>query len=121
MKKTALYDKHVALGAKMVPFAGYEMPVQYQGLLEETKACRKGVGLFDVSHMGQFSIRGTNALDEVQKLVTNDLSKLQIGQAQYNMLCNDEGGVIDDLVIYRRGQEHIYICVNASNREADFA
>jgi aminomethyltransferase len=121
LKKTPLYSNHLKLKARMVPFAGYEMPVQYQGLLDEAKACRKAVGLFDVSHMGQFSIRGEKALEEVQKLVTNDLSKLQIGQAQYNMLCNEQGGVIDDLVIYRRAGDHIYICVNASNRTVDFS
>lgn len=122
LKTTPLHETHIALGAKMVPFAGYDMPVQYPtGVLEETKACRQHIGLFDVSHMGQFSIKGKNALLEVQKLVTNDLSKLEIGQAQYNMLCNEKGGVIDDLVIYRRALDHIYICVNAANREADFS
>ncbi len=121
LKRTPLYSSHLELKARMVPFAGYDMPVQYVGLLEETRACRKDIGLFDVSHMGQFSIQGKAALEEVQKLVTNDLSKIQIGQAQYNMLCNEAGGVIDDLVIYRRGEEHIYICVNASNRDTDFA
>jgi aminomethyltransferase len=119
LKRTPLYDNHIQLKARMVPFADYEMPVQYQGVLEETKGCRSKVGLFDVSHMGQFSIRGASALEEVQKLVTNDLSKIQIGQAQYNMLCNENGGVIDDLVVYRRSLDHIYICVNASNRETD--
>ena len=122
LNTTPLHETHLALGAKMVPFAGYDMPVQYPtGVLEEAKACRQHIGLFDVSHMGQFSIRGKNALLEVQKLVTNDLSKLEIGQAQYNMLCNDKGGVIDDLVIYRRTLDHVYICVNAANRKADFS
>jgi len=118
--KTPLHRCHLQLGARMVPFAGYEMPVQYTGLLDEAKAVRAKAGLFDVSHMGQFSIRGKNSLAEVQKLVTNDLSKLKLGQAQYNMLCNENGGVIDDLVIYRRGEEETFICVNASNRKADF-
>ena len=103
----------------MVPFAGYEMPVQYTSVLDETKRVRQACGLFDVSHMGQFSIRGKRSLEEVQRLVTNDLSKLEIGQAQYNMLCNPQGGVIDDLVIYRRSEEETFICVNASNRSAD--
>lgn len=120
LKRTPLYNNHLALKGRMVEFAGYEMPVQYIGLLEETKACRKDVGLFDVSHMGQFSVRGKSSLTELQRLVTNDLSKLQIGQAQYTMLCNEAGGVIDDLVIYWRGEDNFYICVNASNREADF-
>ncbi len=105
----------------MVPFAGYDMPVQYTSVLEETKAVRRDAGLFDVSHMGQFSIKGKRALDEVQRLVSNDLTKIAIGQAQYNMLCNEEGGVIDDLVIYRRSEAEIYICVNASNRAKDLA
>jgi len=96
------------------------MPVQYKGLIEETLRCRDGVGLFDVSHMGQFSLRGKDSLAAVQKLVTNDLSKLSVGQAQYNMLCNPDGGVIDDLIVYRRAEDHTYICVNASNRQADW-
>ncbi len=104
----------------MVPFAGYEMPVQYTSVLDETMSVRSDAGLFDVSHMGQFSVRGKNALAAVNSLVTNDLTKIAVGQAQYNMLCNDHGGVIDDLVVYRLGEEEIYICVNASNRKADF-
>lgn len=96
------------------------MPVQYTGLLEEAKMVRAVGGLFDVSHMGQFSVKGKNSLMEVQKLVTNDLSKLALGQAQYNMLCKPDGGVIDDLIVYRRTEDHTYICVNASNRHADF-
>lgn len=105
----------------MVPFAGYSMPVQYTSVLDEARAVRSHCGLFDVSHMGQFSVRGKNSLAAVQKLVTNDLSKLSLGQAQYNMLCNEAGGVIDDLVVYRRSEDETYICVNASNRAADFA
>jgi len=118
--KTPLYKCHLQLGARMVPFAGYDMPVQYSGLLEEAKAVRAAAGLFDVSHMGQFSVRGKGSLEAVQKLVTNDLSKLKLGQAQYNMLCNEKGGVIDDLVVYRRQEDETYICVNASNRATDF-
>ena len=120
LSKTPLHRCHLQLGARMVPFAGYEMPVQYSSVLDEAKRVRQACGLFDVSHMGQFSIRGKNSLAEVQKLVTNDLRKLEIGQAQYNMLCNPEGGVIDDLVIYRRSEEETFICVNASNRKADY-
>ncbi len=120
LHKTPLHRCHLQLGARMVPFAGYDMPVQYSGLLEETKAVRTNCGLFDVSHMGQFSVHGKNSLEAVMKLVTNDLTKLGIGQAQYNMLCNERGGVIDDLVVYRRGEDWTYICVNASNRAADF-
>lgn len=118
--KTPLYQNHLDLKARMVPFAGYEMPVQYSGLLSEVEACRKAIGLFDVSHMGQFRLVGKNPLQALQKLVTNDLSKIQLGQAQYNMLCNPEGGVIDDLIIYRQKEEETYICVNASNRKTDF-
>jgi aminomethyltransferase len=118
--KTPLYSYHLKLGAKMVPFAGYEMPVQYSGILLETQRVRETAGLFDVSHMGQFSLRGKHALEDLQKLVTNDLSRIQMHQAQYNMLCNERGGVIDDLVIYRRSETEVYICVNASNRQVDF-
>jgi aminomethyltransferase len=120
LQTTPLHRHHIQLGARMVPFAGYEMPVQYSGLLEEAKAVRSAAGLFDVSHMGQFAVRGNNPLEEIQKLVTNDLSRLQMGQAQYNMLCNEKGGVIDDLVVYRRSEKETYICVNASNRKADY-
>ncbi len=120
LSKTPLHHCHLQLGARMVPFAGYEMPVQYTSVLEETKAVRQHAGLFDVSHMGQFSVHGKNALQAVMGLVTNDLSKLGLGQAQYNMLCNDKGGVIDDLVVYRRADDWAYLCVNASNRALDF-
>ena len=96
----------------MVPFAGYEMPVQYTSVLEETKAVRETCGLFDVSHMGQFSVHGKGALEAVMKLVTNDLTKLGMGQAQYNMLCNEKGGVIDDLVVYRRADDWTYKLVS---------
>jgi len=120
LSKTPLHRCHLQLGARMVPFAGYSMPVQYTGVLEETKAVRENCGLFDVSHMGQFSLHGKNSLDAVMKLVTNDLTKLGVGQAQYNMLCNEKGGVIDDLVVYRRTEDWTYICVNASNRQTDF-
>jgi len=105
----------------MVPFAGYEMPVQYQGVLDETRATRAAAGLFDVSHMGQVVVRGSAALDGLQRLVTGDLSKIAVGQAQYNMLCDERGGVIDDLVVYRREPDEFYLCVNASNRDADVA
>jgi aminomethyltransferase len=104
----------------MVPFAGYSMPVQYSGVLEEARHVRSSCGLFDVSHMGQFTIRGRNALASLQTLVSNDLKRLAIGQAQYNMLCNEQGGVIDDLVVYRRADDFIYVCVNAANRRNDW-
>jgi aminomethyltransferase len=121
LAKTSLHTLHLQLGARMVPFAGFDMPVQYAGVLEETRNVRKSCGLFDVSHMGQFVVHGKRALEEVAKLVTNDVKKMHLGQAQYNMLCNPEGGVIDDLVVYRRSEKEVYICVNASNRAADFA
>lgn len=120
LKKTPLYSCHQQLGARLVPFAGYEMPVQYTGVLDETKATRASLGLFDVSHMGQFSVRGKAPLAAVQALVTNDLSRLKIGQAQYNMLCNEQGFVIDDLIVYHRSEGETYICVNAGNRAVDF-
>jgi len=120
LRKTPLHRCHLQLGAKLVPFAGYEMPVQYTSVLEEARTVRLKCGLFDVSHMGQFSVRGKDTLGAVQRVVTNDLSKLGLGQAQYNMLCNDAGGVIDDLVVYRRSDQETFICVNASNRKEDF-
>ncbi|NBX76942.1 MAG: glycine cleavage system aminomethyltransferase GcvT [Proteobacteria bacterium] len=120
LSRTPLYNNHLALGARMVPFAGYEMPVQYQGVIEETKACRKAGGLFDVSHMGQFSLKGKNVLALLQNLVTNQLNKVAIGQAQYNFLCNEKGGVIDDIIVYHRSEQEAFLCVNASNRKTDW-
>ncbi len=118
--RTPLYENHLRLKARMVPFAGYEMPVQYTGLLEETKTTRATGSLFDVSHMGQFSLKGKEPLKALAPLITNDLSKIKLGQAQYNLLCNPEGGVIDDLIIYYRSENEAYLCVNASNRHTDF-
>ncbi len=103
----------------MVPFAGYEMPVQYTSVLDEAKQVRTAAGLFDVSHMGQVSIKGKTAVEQVNRLITNDLSKVKLGQAQYSMLCNPSGGVIDDIIAYRRSEEEVFICVNASNRTTD--
>ena len=101
MKKTALYEIHKALGAKLVPFAGYQMPVQYEGVNAEHLTVRKGVGVFDVSHMGEFLIEGPNALALIQSVTSNDASVLSIGKAQYSCLPNDKGGIVDDLIIYR--------------------
>ena len=101
MKQTALSHIHEELGAKMVPFAGYNMPVQYTGVNEEHIAVRTGVGVFDVSHMGEFFVSGDHALDLLQKVTTNDLSKLHDGKVQYTCLPNGEGGIVDDLLIYR--------------------
>lgn len=119
LKRTPLYDAHVAAGGKIVPFAGYEMPVQYPtGILAEHQAVRKGAGLFDVSHMGEIELRGPQALDLVQYVTTNDASKLTVGQAQYSVICREDGGCIDDCIVYRF--EDVYlIVVNASNRDKD--
>lgn len=118
--RTPLYEAHLAAGARMVEFAGWEMPVQYQGLLEEHAAVREKVGMFDVSHMGEVAIEGPRALEAGQRLVSNDLSKCADGQAQYSALCNDRGGVIDDIIVYRFAPDRLFICVNASGREKDF-
>jgi len=121
LRRTPLYDTHVELGARMVPFAGFEMPVQYAGLASEHQAVRTAVGLFDVSHMGEVFVRGPKALDAVQHLITNDASRLDDGQALYTVMCNEQGGVVDDLVVYRLGEQEYLICVNAANRKKDFA
>jgi len=120
MKNTALTETHEALGAKMVPFAGYNMPVQYDGVNIEHEAVRTGVGVFDVSHMGEFLIEGPNALDLIQKVSSNDASKLTIGKAQYSCLPNDDGGIVDDLIIYKVKEETYLLVVNASNIEKDW-
>ena len=120
MKKTALYDKHVALGAKMVPFAGYEMPVQYSGLLEEHHNVRNNVGVFDVSHMGEFFLKGEGAVDLIQRVTSNDASKLEPGKVQYSCLPNETGGIVDDLLVYCIGEDHFMLVVNASNMDKDW-
>ncbi|WP_452602684.1 glycine cleavage system aminomethyltransferase GcvT [Pontimicrobium sp. MEBiC06410] len=120
MKNTALTETHEALGAKMVPFAGYNMPVQYDGVNIEHEAVRTGVGVFDVSHMGEFLIEGPNALNLIQKVSSNDASKLTIGKAQYSCLPNDDGGIVDDLIIYKVKEETYLLVVNASNIEKDW-
>jgi aminomethyltransferase len=121
LKKTALYDEHVALGAKMVPFAGYHMPVQYPtGITAEHTQVRERVGLFDVSHMGEVDVRGPQALDLVQRLTVNDASTLEVGQAQYSALCRESGRVIDDLLVYRF-PDRFMLVINASNRDKDVA
>ena len=120
MKKTALYDTHAALGAKIVPFAGYEMPVQYEGVNAEHETVRNGVGVFDVSHMGEFLISGPGALSLIQKVTSNDASTLTIGRAQYSCMPNGKGGVIDDLIIYKIKEEQYLLVVNASNMDKDW-
>ena len=120
MKKTALYDEHHALGAKIVPFAGYEMPVQYEGVTIEHETVRNHVGVFDVSHMGEFLIEGDEALQLIQKISSNDASKLTIGKAQYSCMPNNSGGIVDDLIIYRIKENTYLLVVNASNIEKDW-
>jgi len=111
---------HVALGAKMVPFAGYQMPVQYEGINAEHEAVRKGVGVFDVSHMGEFILKGEHALDLIQRVTSNDASKLTDGKAQYSCFPNKEGGIVDDLLVYRIDDKTYMLVVNASNIEKDW-
>lgn len=120
MKNTALTDKHVQLGAKMVPFAGYNMPVQYAGINVEHETVRKGVGVFDVSHMGEFILKGEKALDLIQRVTSNDASKLYDGKVQYSCLPNEKGGIIDDLLVYRIDEKTYMLVVNASNIEKDW-
>ena len=120
MKNTALTHIHESLGAKIVPFAGYNMPVQYEGINIEHETVRNGVGVFDVSHMGEFLITGPNALALIQKVCSNDASKLFDGKAQYSCLPNNEGGIVDDLIIYRLNEEKYILVVNASNIQKDW-
>lgn len=120
MKNTVLTDTHIALGAKMVPFAGYNMPVSYEGVNAEHETVRNGVGVFDVSHMGEFLIEGPKALALIQEVTSNDASKLTVGKAQYSYLPNETGGVIDDLIVYRIKDETYLLVVNASNIEKDW-
>ena len=121
MKRTPLYECHREAGARFVDFGGWEMPVQYAGIQQEHDAVRRDVGLFDVSHMGEVEVRGPGALDAVNALITNDLNAIADGQACYTAMCKHDGGIVDDLVVYRFSPEHIFICVNASNREKDFS
>lgn len=121
MKNTALTHIHESLGAKMVPFAGYNMPVQYEGVNAEHETVRNGVGVFDVSHMGEFLISGPTALDLIQKVTTNDAAVLTVGKAQYSCLPNDNGGIVDDLIVYKIKEEQYLLVVNASNIEKDWA
>ena len=127
MKKTAFHEKHLSLGAKMVEFTGYHMPIQYKGIREEHASVREDVGVFDVSHMGEFIVRGKEAINLVQKVTSNDASKLEVGQIQYSCLPNATGGIIDDLLVYRlpedmcsEGEQAFMLVVNASNIEKDW-
>lgn len=113
--RTPLYAAHLALGARMVPFAGWEMPVQYSGIIDEHRAVRARAGLFDVSHMGEVDLTGPGAGPLIQRLVTNDLSRITVGQAMYTPMCTPEGGIIDDLLVYRMGDDHLMLVFNAGN------
>ncbi|SMG47393.1 glycine cleavage system aminomethyltransferase GcvT [Sphingobacterium psychroaquaticum] len=119
-KNTALTEHHIKLGAKMVPFAGFNMPVQYSGINDEHETVRQGVGVFDVSHMGEFILKGEKALDLIQKISSNDASKLYDGKVQYAYIPNETGGVIDDFLIYRIDEQTYFLVVNASNIEKDW-
>ncbi|MFI5144792.1 MAG: glycine cleavage system aminomethyltransferase GcvT, partial [Ignavibacteria bacterium] len=119
-KKTAFYNIHKSLGAKIVEFAGFEMPVQYEGIIAEHMAVRNSVGVFDVSHMGEFIVKGKDALSFIQKVTVNDASKLVPGKVQYSAACYEDGGIVDDLLVYRF-PEHFMIVVNAANIDKDFA
>lgn len=117
VRRTPLYDEHTRLGARFVPFAGYEMPIQFAGISEEHRAVRERVGIFDVSHMGEIDIRGAGAVALVDYLVTGDVHKVQDGQALYTCACNERGTILDDLIVYRHGREHVLVVCNASNRD----
>lgn len=121
VKSTPLAAKHVELGARMVPFAGWNMPVQYTGILDEHKAVREACGIFDISHMGQFTVAGAAAAAWLNSMLTNDINKLDIGQGQYSIMLNDRAGVIDDLILYRMEPETFFVVVNASKIDEDFA
>jgi aminomethyltransferase len=120
LKDTALTKKHISLGAKMVPFAGYNMPVSYEGLNAEHATVRNAVGVFDVSHMGEFSLKGPKALDLIQRVTSNDASVLVDGKVQYSCLPNEKGGIVDDLLVYRHKADEYFLVVNASNIEKDW-
>ena len=117
MNRTPLYDAHVAAGGKLVDFTGWEMPIQYSGVVDEYQAVRGKAGLFDVSHMGRVLVSGREALPFLQRITTNDASALALWQSQYSMICNEQGGIRDDIFVYRVKPEEFLLCVNASNRE----
>lgn len=122
VRYTPLYDRHVALGARLIPFAGWMMPVQYKGIIHEHRLVRSNAGLFDLGHMGQVEVMGADALAFLQFVATNDVSRLEPGEAQYALLTNENGGVVDDIIIYRPNEgEGYFVCVNASNKDKDVA
>jgi aminomethyltransferase len=118
--RTPLYERHLEAGARMVPFAGWEMPVQYEGVIPEHRAVREDAGVFDVSHMGEIEVEGPKAFELLQSLLSNDLAKVEVGGAQYTLLTNERGGIVDDLIVYRVEGGRYLLIVNASNREIDF-
>ncbi|HEY4284667.1 MAG TPA: glycine cleavage system aminomethyltransferase GcvT, partial [Chthoniobacterales bacterium] len=120
-KKTPLYPEHVRFGAKIIPFGGWLMPVQYTGIVEEHQAVRKNAGMFDISHMGQFLVEGADAQKWLNTMLTNNTEKLEVGQGQYTFLLNERGGIIDDLIAYRIEPEKFLLVVNASRADEDFA
>ncbi len=120
-RRTPLYEEHLALGARMVDFAGWQMPVQYSGIIDEHNAVRNGVGIFDVCHMGEFRYFGVHAKEALQRIVSNDLDKIDgVGDALYTVMCDDDGGIIDDLIVYHTGDLEYLIVANAANRETDW-
>jgi aminomethyltransferase len=121
LRRTPLYELHMAAGARLVPFAGWEMPVQYEGVSAEHLAVRSGCGVFDVSHMGEIETSGPGALDMLQRLLSNDVGKIDVGGAQYSVLCREDGGVLDDLFTYRLGDDRYLTVTNAANHERDLA
>src|SRR5256885_6830122 len=121
VKKTPLYDEHVKLGAKMIPFGDWIMPVQYSGIIDEHQAVRNNLGVFDISHMGQLVATGAGMGAWLNEMLTNNIDKLEVGTGQYTFLLNDRGGIIDDLIVYRTGPEKFLLVVNASRADEDFA
>jgi aminomethyltransferase len=120
LKRTPLHALHVKAGGRMVPFGGWEMPVQYSGIVEEHRVVRRAVGLFDISHMGEFEVEGKDALSTVQRLTTNDAGALEVGQVQYSLLCAPDGGIVDDLTVYRLSSDRLMLTVNAANIDKDW-
>src|SRR3954468_14239272 len=118
--RTPLYDRHVSLGARLVPFAGWEMPVQYEGVIPEHLAVRRDCGVFDVSHMGELEVEGPRAAELLQSALSNDLERLGDGEAQYTLLTNDDGGIVDDLIVYRLGRLRDLLVAERSNPQPDF-
>ena len=120
LERTPLHARHVELGARLVPFAGWEMPVQYEGVIAEHRAVRTDCGVFDVSHMGELEVEGPRAAELLQSLLSNDLDRIDVGEAQYTLLTNERGGIVDDLIVYKLEPYRFLLIVNASNTQADY-